>query len=101
MTTTNKQKLPLNFCSIRRAHHLTLEDIATEAGFSSKTTVYLFEIGAIVDTETKETLIRALSRLTKQPYTVQDFTSDFEGHPTTTTQATGISLSGILEGRSV
>jgi transcriptional regulator with XRE-family HTH domain len=88
MTSTNKRSL--TFRSIRREKGLTLEAIATEAGFASTTSVYLFEIGAIVDTKTKETLVRALSRLTNQPYTVQDFTDDGKSTPIPTSHISGI-----------
>jgi transcriptional regulator with XRE-family HTH domain len=94
--TTSTNKLPLTFRSIRREKGLTLEAIATEAGFASTTSVYLFEIGAIVDTKTKETIVRVLSRLTNQPYTVQDFPYDVKRPPITT-----VHISGILEGKSV
>jgi hypothetical protein len=93
-TSTNKRSL--TFRSIRREKRLTFEAIATEAGFSSTTSVYLFEIGAIVDTHTKEKLIGALSRLTGQPYTLQDFTDDVKGPPITT-----VHLSGSGEGKRV
>jgi transcriptional regulator with XRE-family HTH domain len=79
-TTTNKTML--NVRTIRREKGLTLEEVAKEAGFPSATSLYLFEIGAIVDTHTKEKIIGALSRLTGQPYSLSDveFGSAVEVH---------------------
>jgi hypothetical protein len=87
MTSTNKRSL--TFRSMRREKGLTFEAIATEAGFSSTTSVSLFEIGAIVDTKTKETIARALSRLTNQPSTVQDFPYDVKMPSLTTVHSSG------------
>ena len=98
MTTTANKKV-LNVRSIRREKGLTLEEVATEAKLPSITSIYLFEIGAIVDTHTKEKIIGALSRLTGQPYTLSDmeFGSALEVCVPTAIPYTA----GILEGKSV
>lgn len=100
-TTTNTKTLkrPVNVRTIRREHNLTLEEVAAEAGFPSITSLYLFEIGAIVDTLTKEKIIGALSRLTGQSYTLSDveFGSAVEiQRPTVTSR-----ISDILEGKAI
>ena len=97
--TTNTTNKVLNVRTIRRAHKLTLEEVAKEAGFPSATSLYLFEIGAIVDTHTKEKIIGALSRLTGQPYTLSDveFGSSVEVHAPPAIPH----ISGILEGKGV
>ena len=73
MTTTNKQPQVLHFQSLRREKKVTLQAIASAAGFSSPTIVYLFEIGAVVDHETKQRIIQAFSQITGESYTVSDF----------------------------
>jgi hypothetical protein len=95
-TNTSTNKRSLTFRSIRREKGLTLEAIATEAGFRSVTSICLFEIGAIVDTHTKEKIVGALSRLTKQPYAVQDFTDDGKSASLST-----VPLSGSGEGKNL
>jgi transcriptional regulator with XRE-family HTH domain len=71
----------LNFQAIRREHGISLDRLAEVAGVPPSS-VYLFEIGAIVEPQQAVALVRALSTLTGEPYTLGDFLAPPSEQPT-------------------
>jgi DNA-binding XRE family transcriptional regulator len=66
---TNDLTDPVQFRALRRENKVTIQVLADAAGISP-TSVYLFEIGALVDSETKQKITRAFSQLIEEQPTV-------------------------------
>jgi transcriptional regulator with XRE-family HTH domain len=73
---------PLSFQEIRRHHGISIHQIADLAGIEPREE-YLFEIGARVDQQRAETIVRALNTLTGAHYTLADFREPLSEQPTT------------------
>lgn len=68
MTTSNKIE-PLHFRFLRREKGLTIQAVANTTGISP-TSVYLFEIGALVDSETIQKITEVFFQLVEEQPTV-------------------------------
>jgi DNA-binding XRE family transcriptional regulator len=60
---------PVQFRALRRENKVTIQAIADGAGISP-TSVYLFEIGVLADSETKQKITGAFSQLIEEQPTV-------------------------------
>ena len=66
---TNDLTDPVQFRALRRENKVTIQAIADRAGISP-TSVYLFEIDVLADTEMKQKITRAFSQLIEEQPTV-------------------------------
>jgi transcriptional regulator with XRE-family HTH domain len=71
----------LSFQAIRRQHGITISQLADVAGVAPRE-AYLFEIGVCMEQQCAETLVRALTLLTGEPYTLADFRAPMSEQPT-------------------
>ena len=71
----------LSFQAIRRHHGITISQLAGIAGVAPREE-YLFEIGVRTDQQRAETLVRALTLLSGEPYTLADFRASVSEQPT-------------------